>query len=79
MIEDPRTTAISDDGFRPLDVEWMDFQFMPGIMEVSLFAPSSLYQSKSRLINMSPQTALNLLAWLERERPQLEELTKEKP
>lgn len=78
MIEDAKTTSINNNSFHPLEVEWMDFQFMPGRMEVSLFIPKSLFHDKTRLINMSPQTALNLLAWLEHERPQLEELAKEK-
>jgi hypothetical protein len=45
--------------------------------EVTLAIPKSVYQEKSRLLNMSPQTALNLLDWLTQEKDTLQQLAKE--
>lgn len=70
------TTAISDNGFHPLEVEWNYYEHRYKIIDgvsvhspvyqVSLVLPAGAFDRKrTRLVNMSPQTALNLLDWLE--------------
>jgi hypothetical protein len=73
------TTQISDDGFHPLVVEHMSFLLMPRERAVSLILPRKRGsgQPPLRLVNMSPRTALNLLAWLEQERDTLTHLLEE--
>ncbi len=63
-------TAISDESFHPLDVELMDFTHMPDKRAVSLM------MRDVRIVNLSPRTALNLLAWLRGQEATLEELAK---
>ena len=69
------TTQISDDAFHPLVVEHMSFLLMPKERAVSLILPrKGSGQPPLRLVNMSPRTALKLLAWLEQERDTLTHL-----
>ncbi len=82
---DQKTTSISNELWRPLEVEWFQhlrhYKVVDGVsiqspqQYVALVHPgrtSSL--GSTRLLNMSPQTALNLLAWLEQERETLQSL-----
>lgn len=85
---DKKTTWISDEAFHPLEVEWNVYKHHPRaedgtfpeveVQRVTLVHPSSSFLSdevrRVRLIDLSPETALNLLAWLEEERPTLEKL-----
>ncbi len=81
MMDDTEkhTTQISDDLFRPLEIEHMSFVMMPKKRAVSLVLPRRADSGMQplRLVNMSPQTALNLLAWLEIERETLTNLLEE--
>lgn len=54
----------------------MDFALMPERREVSLLRPAqgTWERAERRLLNLTPQTALNLLEWLEMKRPELETL-----
>src|SRR5258708_40349656 len=89
MAIDQKTTAISNEKWNRLEVEWNiyyphllmpdgTFHSVPQHM-VTLVHPSmkkSIYERVERvfLVNLSPQTALNLLAWLEQEKPLLQAL-----
>lgn len=82
-----KTTFLSTDRFKPLEVEWIDLNEKPGMgtfrimpdgsskrlngKQVSLVHPGGAYVHRSRILNLDPQTALNLLAWLEQERETL--------
>ncbi len=79
-----KTTAISDDRFHPLEVEWSDHEHryrvingqsvMLPVHQVSLVSPSSAFGGRrTRIVNLSSQTALNLLAWLKQEEERLRE------
>jgi hypothetical protein len=78
MSEQPEahTTVIGHEKFHDLHVEWMTYRYHPHQHRVSLLSPGTkaFGMQMSRLVNMSPQTALNLLAWLEQERAVLEAL-----
>lgn len=85
-----KTASISADKFSPLEVEWIDYNEKPGMgrfrimpdgsskrlngKHVSLVHPG---KHRARILNLDPQTALNLLAWLEQEREMLERLVHE--
>ncbi len=70
--------SISNNMFHPLEVELMNFRYMPNKYAVSLIHPGRTEtHSCTRLVNMSPQTALNLLAWLEQEREPLQHLAQQ--
>lgn len=74
---DKNRTLISDESqFLPLEVELMDFKSQPGRREVSFLrsARDTWDRAETRFLNLTPQTALNLLAWLEMKRPELETL-----
>ena len=71
-----RTTSISDERFDPLEIEHLAYQYMKGKRAVSLVYPGNAWIGRARIINMSPRTALNLLAWLEQEKDTLEQLAK---
>ena len=66
--------SISDNPFHPLEVTLMSFQYMPEKRAVSLILPEARSHTQVRLVNMTPQTALNLLAWLESAKETLEGL-----
>jgi len=66
--------SISSDISHPLEVALTRFQHMPDKQAVSLLLPEARSQTRVRLVNMSPQTALNLLAWLEDAKETLERL-----
>lgn len=72
---DTKNTAISENRFHPLEIEYLHYQYMPRKCHVSLVHPGGTGQlGRTRLVNLAPQTALNLLAWLEKERETLEQL-----
>lgn len=80
-----KTTSIGDKEYKPLLVEWKthhphvrkpeeeDFRQIDEHM-VALISPANMMHEQVYLVGMSPRTALNLLAWLEQERPLLEQL-----
>jgi hypothetical protein len=72
MSEDTYKTHLSTDPFRALDVELMHFKHMPGVREMSLFTKGV------RILNMTPRISLNLLAWLQEHKDELEHLAGEK-
>ncbi len=84
---DKKTTAISTDPFQPREVEWNTY--MKRVRQtdgryrrveqqkVTLVHPGDALTDRTRLINLSPRTALNLLGWLEENRTTLEQLIKE--
>jgi hypothetical protein len=70
--------SISNNIFHPLEVELMNFRYMSNKYVVSLIHPgNAATHSSTRLVNLSPQTALNLLAWLEQERETLQHLAQQ--
>lgn len=75
-MEKDRTVISDASQLLPLDVELMDFKLMPGRREVSILRPAhgTWERTESRILNLTPQTALNLLAWLEMKRTELETL-----
>lgn len=78
MPEEKKAISISNELFHPLEVELMDFKYMPDKHAVSLIHPGGTGRlGRARLVNMSPQTALNLLAWLKQEEPELRKLVEE--
>ncbi len=84
MGEQEKKTVLLDERYYPLAVEWIERGgYVRGPdnswvkspdREVCLFLPESKWQRPVRLVNMSPGTALKLLAWLEQERETLERL-----
>ena len=77
MTEVDQPVSISDDPLHPLEVALMSFQHMPEKRAVSLILPEVRSHTKVRLVNMPPQTALNLLTWLESAKETLEVLAKD--
>jgi hypothetical protein len=82
---DHKTTRISDDT-RPLEVEYNayyggrfngDAHTVRSWQKVTLTIPASAYARRTRILDLSPQAALNLLAWLEAERETLQRLVRE--
>jgi hypothetical protein len=76
MVE-KKTTLIGDEAYRQLFVEWNTYtggRLQPdGTLPVRRMHRVTLVQNSGvRLLDLSPQTALNLLAWLEQERVVLE-------
>jgi len=82
------TTSISEEEHSPLEVElnshYYHFERQPDDSfkrrtryAVTLVHPGSKWIERARIINMSPRTALNLLAWLETQCETLEHLVKE--
>jgi hypothetical protein len=76
-MSEKNRTSIGVSVFDRLDVELMDFKLMPGRRAVSLIHPAGAYNEESRIINLGPQVALNLLAWLEQERDTLTQILEE--
>jgi hypothetical protein len=73
---EPKTTPISENTFHPLEVEWTYHKYHYAMVDgysiqqpqhfVSLVYPGGAFeQRRTRLVNFSPKTALNLLDWLE--------------
>lgn len=92
MSEQQHTTSISDQPGHPLEVEWNTYiahkrakdGTFPASEEhtVTLVIPGRHFLSgeeshRTRLIDLSPRTALNLLHWLEDERDTLERMVRE--
>lgn len=90
MAVESKTTPISEDPFHPLEVEFMHYRYAYKTLPdgtskpyqkiaVSLVHPGNVLFSRSRIVNMSPRTALNLLQWLEQDdvREILQQLVKE--
>ena len=74
---EPKTTQIGDEPGQPLVIEWMDYHYMPNKHAISLVYPGNKFRLRSRILNLSPQTALNVLAWLEEEYVTLVQLAQE--
>lgn len=86
-----KTTTIGHDKWHPLEVEWIvDKPYVrqsDGSLKqveehkVMLVVPGSRFLTdevrRVPLIGISPQTALNLLAWLQQEQGTLEKLARE--
>lgn len=80
---DTKTTGIGEKKHYELEVEWYvsrPFVRKEGEFkkierpQVSLILPQHFGQERLRLVNMTPQTALNLLAWLRQEEDELKRL-----
>lgn len=81
-----KTTSIGDKEYKPLVVEWKTHHphvKKPGEANfrqidehvVAIIKPANIMHTHDAyLVGLSPQTALNLLAWLEQERELLEQL-----
>ncbi len=89
MAIEQKTTSISNEKWNRLEVEWNTYhphiRRMPDDTfqqveehKVTLVLPATKFLSsegrRTRLVDLSPQTALNLLAWLEQEKPLLQAL-----
>src|SRR6266487_3718712 len=84
---DQKTTSLSSEPWRPLEVEYLEHKHSYKIVDggsvriprtsISFVSPASHHFTRTRIANISPQTALNLLVWLEQERATLEKLAAE--
>lgn len=82
---DHKTTRISD-GTRPLDVEYTvysggrfdgDRHTVRAWQKVTFTHAATHFHGRTRILALSPQAALTLLAWLEAERETLQRLVRE--
>ena len=85
---DQKTTSISNEKWHPLEVEWNTYhphvRIPDGTFQevdthkVTLVLPATKFFTdegrRTRLVDLSPRTALNLLAWLEQEKLLLQAL-----